>query len=433
MNARHSRLVLSAILIAALALTLVPLAGAQEGEESGRTGIRPDAPPYGVRGPHPVGAMALSAGDAERALDGMIWYPALNPDGLEEAITYDVGVGDFFPPEINNPPGRAILDAAADVDGGPYPLVIFSHGGGWVWQLSTYLLEHLASHGFVVMAVYHPGTSWPSQLVVQSEEEGVIWWEGLLDSIIIQPRDITQLIDYAATLTTGEGALAGVIDPDRVAVMGHSFGGNTVLMAAGARLDFNPVVDWCEQDVFATESMMKLCAQHGEDTTDLETRLIALAGADIQPGNLFPSLGDPRIDAIVPIMPGPVYPILGAEGLSNVTVPMLQFKASADTSAANEFCADVVWPNVGSEHKTLVNFEGADHLLVSTGCPAAWREMCFFCCADPVWDVDRAHDLIDHFVTAFLLAELYGDADAAAALAPEVVAFPGITYETTEF
>ncbi len=38
MNARHSRLVLSAILIAALALTLVPLAGAQEGEESGRTG-----------------------------------------------------------------------------------------------------------------------------------------------------------------------------------------------------------------------------------------------------------------------------------------------------------------------------------------------------------------------------------------------------------
>ena len=59
--------------------------------------------------------------------------------------------------------------------------------------------------------------------------------------------------------------------------------------------------------------------------------------------------------------------------------------------------------------------------------------MCFFCCADPVWDVDRAHDLIDHFVTAFLLAELYGDTDAAAVLAPAAVQFPGIEYETTGF
>jgi len=59
--------------------------------------------------------------------------------------------------------------------------------------------------------------------------------------------------------------------------------------------------------------------------------------------------------------------------------------------------------------------------------------MCFFCCADPVWDVDRAHDLIDHFVTAFLLATLKGDAEAAAALAPDAVSFPGIAYETTGF
>ncbi len=72
-------------------------------------------------------------------------------------------------------------------------------------------------------------------------------------------------------------------------------------------------------------------------------------------------------------------------------------------------------------------------MLVSTGCSAAWREMCFFCCADPVWDVDRAHDLIDHFVTAFLLATLKGDAEAAAALAPDAVSFPGIAYETTGF
>lgn len=54
-------------------------------------------------------------------------------------------------------------------------------------------------------------------------------------------------------------------------------------------------------------------------------------------------------------------------------------------------------------------------------------------CADNVWDMDRAHDLTDHFATAFLLAELKGDKEAAKTLAPENVTFPGIKYETTEF
>lgn len=53
-------------------------------------------------------------------------------------------------------------------------------------------------------------------------------------------------------------------------------------------------------------------------------------------------------------------------------------------------------------------------------------------CSDAVWDMARAHDLINHFTTAFLLAELKGDAEAAA-LAPEKITFPGITYETTAY
>jgi hypothetical protein len=48
---------------------------------------------------------------------------------------------------------------------------------------------------------------------------------------------------------------------------------------------------------------------------------------------------------------------------------------------------------------------------------------------DAVWDKDRIHDLIHHFSTAFLLAELKADEDAAAMLAPDAVAFPGISYE----
>ena len=54
-------------------------------------------------------------------------------------------------------------------------------------------------------------------------------------------------------------------------------------------------------------------------------------------------------------------------------------------------------------------------------------------CSDAVWDMQRAHDLINHFTTAFLLAKLKDDAEAAAALSPEEVGFPGIAYQAEGF
>jgi hypothetical protein len=49
---------------------------------------------------------------------------------------------------------------------------------------------------------------------------------------------------------------------------------------------------------------------------------------------------------------------------------------------------------------------------------------------DPVWNKERALDLINHFSTAFLLDTLNGDKAAHAALLPEAVTFPGIEYTT---
>ncbi|KAB2862348.1 MAG: hypothetical protein F9K46_07185 [Anaerolineae bacterium] len=52
-------------------------------------------------------------------------------------------------------------------------------------------------------------------------------------------------------------------------------------------------------------------------------------------------------------------------------------------------------------------------------------------CSDDVWDMQRAHELINHFATAFFLAHLKGDADAAAALLPGAVDFVGVEYTVT--
>ena len=73
---------------------------------------------------------------------------------------------------------------------------------------------------------------------------------------------------------------------------------------------------------------------------------------------------------------------------------------------------------LGSDDKTLAVFENAEHYLFADACSeVALRLGQFERCADPVWDMARAHDLINHLVTAFLRAQLYDDTDAAAAFA----------------
>lgn len=74
------------VLVTLLAL-LVSLDGvvAQEDEAVVRSGSRPDAPTYGVHGPHAVGSRDLVI-NSETPLDITVWYPALNDDNLEEAM-----------------------------------------------------------------------------------------------------------------------------------------------------------------------------------------------------------------------------------------------------------------------------------------------------------------------------------------------------------
>jgi hypothetical protein len=88
-----------------------------------------------------------------------------------------------------------------------------------------------------------------------------------------------------------------------------------------------------------------------------------------------------------------------------------------------------------SEQKALVTFVGAEHMIFNTPCAnqpwmSAHPASGFFC-LDPVWDKDRALDLIHHFSTAFLLDTLKDDKDVHAALLLDAVNFPGIEYATT--
>jgi predicted dienelactone hydrolase len=126
--------------------------------------------------------------------------------------------------------------------------------------------------------------------------------------------------------------------------------------------------------------------------------------------------------------------IFGPDGVKNISVPMLIMGGSGDTIVPPEW--NSFYDNVSSAKKAMVVFDHADHLIFGPNCAAVpWLVDLggFAACSDAVWDIDRVHDLTDHFITAFLLSTFYDDANAAAALAPDAVNFPGIAYEEQGF
>ena len=119
-----------------------------------------------------------------------------------------------------------------------------------------------------------------------------------------------------------------------------------------------------------------------------------------------------------------------------VDVPVMFMVGSGAVAADRTFAVDAPYENISAERKAKVVFDHGEALMFFSSCASSPSIVALgfpLFCTDPVWDMDRAHDLINHFATAFLLAELQGDAEAAKALAPENVDFPGITYETTAY
>lgn len=114
------------------------------------------------------------------------------------------------------------------------PLVVFSHGLGQSRTGYSYLGRHWASHGVASLHLQHVGSD-------------TSVWTGnplaLLDRIeraaqeqeaIARARDLRFALDRI--LVQDGGAFGDRIDPRRIVAAGHSYGANTTLIAAGARV-----------------------------------------------------------------------------------------------------------------------------------------------------------------------------------------------------
>ncbi|PLW70557.1 alpha/beta hydrolase family protein [Pseudohalioglobus lutimaris] len=132
----------------------------------------------------PTNANRGYAGDKVRRLEGTIWHPSTK-------------------------------------DGGPYPLVVYSHGFSSNREGGAYLAEQLASLGFVVAAVDYPLTS-----------RGAPGGPNAKD-VVNQPGDISFLIDRLLVQNNTPGhVLEGMLDGSRIGVTGISLGGMTTTLVS---------------------------------------------------------------------------------------------------------------------------------------------------------------------------------------------------------
>jgi predicted dienelactone hydrolase len=372
---------------------------------------------YAAPGSHAVGYREFATtGAQEQPLAVRAWYPAVRTNAEPTPIGYTAPNKfgeEITPGEQITSIGHALADAQPEQADEPYPLVVFSHGFSLSPIVYSTLVEHYASQGYVVLAPEH-NESFDGSLTG--------FWQELID----RPVDISRTIDYAEQLTKPGEALAGLIELDKVAVVGHSYGGYTALAAAGARFDFAAYKTRCAA-LTADDPLNFFCAPIANES-DMAKR----AGLDEVPSGLWPSFGDPRVTAAISLA-GDAYPF-DQRGLAELKVPIMAMGGTIDDGTPYTWGAKLTYDHAGSKNKTLVTFPGAGHMLFVDPCEnLPWVENSVYrdgICIDAVWDT-RPLDIIAHYTTAFLRDTLNADPEARAALAGQQPTLDNVEYDTT--
>lgn len=209
------------------------------------------------------------------------------------------------------------------------PVVVISPGLGADSDNFDYLARHLASYGFAVAIVNHPGSD------RQSIEN---FWQGMSREIvepqefIDRPLDISYLLDE---LPKRHGSL----NLEQVGIIGHSLGAYTALALAGAQLDLEYWQKYCESEFSGWQrlnlSILFQCL--AAELTSKSDRLL-----------------DERIQAVFAI--NPMSSIFGREGLSQISIPLTFVAGSEDfvTPALLEQIEPFTWLKTPDKYLLLI-------------------------------------------------------------------------------
>ena len=216
-----------------------------------------------------------------------IWYPTKENDG--EEVIYD-----------NVLPGLALDDTKPDCSE-PRPVTIYSHGFPSIRWGSAYMMESLATHGFISIAPNHIyGTVFDVDI------------DKFPDHILSRPDDIMESFDWLVSQNNITGDLFNCITPEEgYSMIGQSTGGYTSMMISGAKI--------------LSSDLESSCNETDSDFTDVNCEILNRF-SDLQISEF--SNPDSRVKYALLLSPwnGSVLDT----GISSVSIPTLILTGTAD-------------------------------------------------------------------------------------------------------
>jgi predicted dienelactone hydrolase len=390
--------------IAALSAALCVFSGEALALDNRIDTMRSDAPelaPYGqlavgvktltVLNPRQLDIVNFKAGEPmpeyDRPLTLEVWYPAKLSAGQTGAGDYQVMTRDGKTTVTLK--GRAVRNAPPQAAGGPYPLLIISHGYPGNRFLLSHLGENLASKGYVVASIDHTDSTYSDQAAFGS-------------TLLNRPLDQLFVLGQMAELSANDpsGTLKGLINTEQTGLIGYSMGGYGVVNTIGGGFTAASVaLPW------------------GTPGGALAVR---------QAGNpAYLASMDKRIKAAVVFAPwGWNAGFWDAAGLAAIKTPVFFFAGSVDdVSGYSPGVRNIFEAAVGAP-RFLLTYENANHNAgapipapLETWLPApALKFNPAEHYADAVWDSARMNNIAQHFTTAFLDKYLKNDASMDAYL-----------------
>ena len=267
-------------------------------------------------------------------------------------------------------PYRLEASAGAPPIAGAKPLVVISHGHAGSDLGHHDLATYLASHGFVVATLTHPGDNF--------RDSGGSTRAAVL---VGRPIQVSATIDDVLH----DPHWSPLIAQHRIGVAGFSAGGYTALMLVGAVPRFARIIRYCAVhpgDKGICDGEKQLEAEDAKDGLTLRQRVERLQ----QSLHRWGRTADPRVKAAFVMAPFSVP--FGKAGLSPITRPVFLYYAQND---------QVLWPKYNALQsapliKTLVGLKmvpKAGHYVFLSPCSPKLAQGNAEICQDPS-GVDRA-------------------------------------------
>ena len=355
--------------------------------------LLPDAPELAVRGDYSVGVQTIElthknqidilnyGKDSDslynRPLKVEVWYPAEISDEGEKFVLYEDVMGNANSPDRPIIPftflGRASRDANPERSGGPYPLIIVSHGYTGSRLLFTYLTENLASKGYVVVSIDHTESTFKDAA-------------GFNSTLLNRSLDVLFVLNEIARLSEKNSSfLLGIVNANLTALIGYSMGGYGVINVVGA--GYSP-------------QAAKFFSSISGGSSALNKRVI---------GNPeFEASIDPRIKAVVAFAPwGMQRAIWNEDGLAGIRIPSVFIAGSEDDISGYEKGTKAIFEGAVNSDRYLLTYLNARHNVAPNPPPPESLQPGlhideYLRYADSVWDPRRINNINQHFVTVFL-------------------------------